>query len=804
MARNNTENTEPSSSLIKVEASLSRIIFPRDGATLGMEDSSFGITSWEVNKVLSGKLENNASADNSWFYNPNIITVKGIFFETPDNKAPYTLLLVPAPDDRYGMQYELKGMTRVFDLGEPTGAKNFLLSILTPLTVKELYKTYANPIEYIQNHDISALLKVRGIGRFRANKLIEYYEDNKDYSEIYAALVDSGLTTNFIGRMISFYHSPQVIIQKIKKYPYSLCFEMDGVGFLTADKIALKNGFSETCPERVEALVYYRLTEWAEAGYSWVTATDVLVNIYETFGGKEKILEVYTDESGNVTGTNVSVAMQNLVDKGIITIEENKDRKERRVYLTKYHDLERDIAMHIKRLQNAPNHFNYQNWGARVKEQEAAQGFAFTDEQWKGIKTTLDNQVCFITGSAGAGKSATVAGVLHALQGYSFAQVALSGRAAARLQEITGEDGMTIHRLLGYRPPDGFAMNADHPLSQDIIILDEVSLVGGEIFLRLLEAIPNGTKLIMLGDMGQLEALGSLNIAHDIFVSPYVPTVELTKIHRQAAKSGIITVATDVRQQVQITSSDDRESREVFGELQDFYLETTLRANVLDAVRRCYLKGYKSPLVNQDPMKIQIVVTQKERGNASVKGVNELIQGIINPPHSGKAEIIIKVSKNESWTLRNGDKVMCVKNQYNIAKDLYDDSDSPEVCDIFNGWFGRVTSIVNGVATIFFPALNDSVMMDNSMIRKLIVLGYCSTVHKCQGSGFPVVVAAIDFFTVPTLLTKEMIYTAITRAEKQCYLVAENGALRKAISNTFVSTKQTFLQEFLADKSCVF
>ena len=145
-----------------------------------------------------------------------------------------------------------------------------------------------------------------------------------------------------------------------------------------------------------------------------------------------------------------------------------------------------------------------------------------------------------------------------------------------------------------------------------------------------------------------------------------------------------------------------------------------------------------------------------------------------------------------------------MKNQYNIAKDLYDDSDSPEVCDIFNGWFGRVTSIVNGVATIFFPALNDSVMMDNSMIRKLIVLGYCSTVHKCQGSGFPVVVAAIDFFTVPTLLTKEMIYTAITRAEKQCYLVAENGALRKAISNTFVSTKQTFLQEFLADKSCVF
>ena len=182
-----------------------------------------------------------------------------------------------------------------------------------------------------------------------------------------------------------------------------------------------------------------------------------------------------------------------------------------------------------------------------VRQQEHKQGYQFTDEQIAGIKTGLDNQVCFITGGAGVGKSSLVSGILESLKDYTFAQTALAGKASARLQEVTGEEGFTIHRLLGFNPSLGFTFNEDNPLEYDIIILDEISLVGGEIFLSLLKAIPNGSKLIILGDMGQLESIGCMNLAFDLYKSKSIVTIELTKVHRQAQKSGIITTSQQIR-----------------------------------------------------------------------------------------------------------------------------------------------------------------------------------------------------------------------------------------------------------------
>lgn len=179
--------------------------------------------------------------------------------------------------------------------------------------------------------------------------------------------------------------------------------------------------------------------------------------------------------------------------------------------------------------------------GEYCKKQENIQGWCFTEEQKQGIKLGLDNQVCFITGGAGTGKSSLVSGILESLKKYSFAQTALAGKASARLQEVTNKEGYTIHRLLGFKPPHDFKFNEDNPLPYDIIILDEISLVGGEIFLSLLKAIPNGCKLIILGDMGQLPSIGCMNLAFDMYNSKFITTIELTKVHRQAQKSGIIT-----------------------------------------------------------------------------------------------------------------------------------------------------------------------------------------------------------------------------------------------------------------------
>lgn len=800
MSQNNQNQNAEVDNTIKVEATLRKVLFPKDNK-LAKNGNNFGITVWHVENVLKGEVIEN---ETQWSSEAEI-TVKGEFLEELDSLAPYTLILTPVFTEKYGNQYNLEGITRVFDLEDDIGARKFLTTILSSRDVYELYKVYPSPIKIIAAHDVDALIKVKGIGDKRALKLIDRFEKNKDYSAVYINLSGSGLTQLFIQKIIKKYRNPDIINYKIKKDPYSLCREMEGVGFLTADKIALKQGFDPMGKERIQGLIYYRLSEWGEQGYSWVTSTDLLVEIYETFEGKENILKVYTDEAGNVIGNNIKDAIDGLIEQGVLVLEDSENRSERRIYLKKYYELEKNIAKHIKRLLDGENNFECNDWENQIRLQEDVQGYSFTDEQLAAVKLGIQKQVCMITGNAGTGKSSAVAGILAALHDYSFAQTALSGRAAARLEEITGSSGSTIHRLLGYNPAleNPFVFCQKNPLPYSIIILDEISLIGGDIFLRLLEAIRTGSKLIMLGDMGQLEAVGSLNIAHDLFYSGVVPVMELTKIHRQAAKSGIITSAFAVRNQQQLTDYSQVDETFVIGELEDFVLDViNAKDKIPYRLANYYEECFNGDIVNHDVMKIQVIATQRERGASCVKALNELIQSRINPPSETTPELIISFSQESQWILRKNDKIMCVRNKYHIGDSL-EENESQHYYDIFNGWFGIVSWVddFNDIAGIYFPNINAVIPFDIPLIKELIVLGYCCTVHKCQGSSAPIIIAAIDFHTVPMLLTKEMVYTAITRAEKRCYLLAENAALRKAIVSTYVSTKQTFLKELLCKEN---
>lgn len=771
------------SNIIKFEGNLNRILFPKYPEVLG-KDNDFGIVSWNPVNVLEGE-----PIIDSW----GSLIVKGIYSEELDYHKDYTIIAKEIYDEQRGTQYELMFIGESLDLSKVKNQRGFLKSFLTDGQVDEMFKVLSNPLEAIENHDIAALKRVKGVGDYIANCIIERFEKNKDDCEVYIELDNFGLTPNFIQKLIQRYKNPHKVIEIVKQNPYQLSFDVDGIGFKTADDIAIKGGIQRKSPERIKGYINYILDNLGQSGNSYITSGELTSYIFEEFGGRDNILDIYQDKNGCIIGNNINDAINSLKEENIIIVEDHEEKSQRRVYLKKYYDLEKEISEHLKRIANAENKFNYENWEEIVRQQEHKQGYRFTDEQIAGIKTGLDNQVCFITGGAGVGKSSLVSGILESLKDYTFAQTALAGKASARLQEVTGEEGFTIHRLLGFNPSLGFTFNEDNPLEYDIIILDEISLVGGEIFLSLLKAIPNGSKLIILGDMGQLESIGCMNLAFDLYKSKSIVTIELTKVHRQAQKSGIITTSQQIRKGQPVLEKKYTGIK-TFGELQDMHFDVEDSCNTTrERTIKWFKEKYESDLV-KNIMDIQILSPCKERGDASVFNLNQDVQEYVNPHDNGKNEIKVKLGKDKSYYLREGDKVMCIKNNYRIQ--------GRKKTGVFNGWCGILKTIDNvlGFHEVYIPMIDDTMIFSTSDLTSGVVLGYASTVHKYQGSSAKVVIGAFDNTTPPSMRTRELLYTLWTRAEKECITVGQNSAIYNAARNSGVTDKNTFLVELLDGK----
>lgn len=768
------------SNIIKIQARMNRILFPKYPDVLGEGGNNFGIVSWNPIDVIEGEPH-----IDSW----GTIVVKGNYEEKIEYADDYIIIAKEVHSQDRGLQYDLLYFAKNLDLSKVKNQKAFLKTFLSDIQIKEMYKVLDNPLEVIKEHDIESLKKVHGVGDYIANCIIERFEENRDNCEMYIELDKYGLTPKFIQKLVKKYSNPQKVIEIVKNNPYQLSFDVEGIGFKTADDIALKGGIKRTDPDRIKGYINYILNEQAQEGNSFITSGELTSFIFEEFGGKENILEVYKDENDNIIGNNINEAIKGLKDNGIIQIEENESKSQRRVYLTKYYRLEEEIAKHLKRIAKAENKFKYDDWEEILKQQEIKQGWTFTEEQRTGIKLGLDEQVCFITGGAGTGKSSLVSGILESLKNYTFAQTALAGKASARLQEVTGEEGYTIHRLLGFKPPYGFTFNEDDPLTYDIIILDEISLVGGEIFLSLLKAIPNGTKLIILGDMGQLPSIGCMNLAFDLYNSNFITTIELTKVHRQAQKSGIITDSLKLRNQIPVLDKNFV-GEVVHGELQDMYYDISdTTESTRSKVMKWFKEKYDSEIV-KNIMDIQILCPCKDRGDSSVFNLNLDVQNYINPPSPDKKEIVVKQSKDKNYTLREGDKVMCIKNNYKVVGE--------HKTGVFNGWCGILTEITDyGFHKVYIPMIHDTMTFSTSDLINGVILGYASTVHKYQGSSARIIIGAFDNTTPPMMRTKELLYTLWTRAEKECITVAQNTALYNATKTSGVINKNTFLVELL-------
>jgi exodeoxyribonuclease V alpha subunit len=745
-------------------------------------DSYFTIASFDLVKEIDGEVEIHP------IY--KTFTVVGIMPYLMED-ADYEISATEVENKKYGKQYQVNSINLYLPNGieSKEGQKEFLDIIFTKLQVKEMYEALDDPYMTLKDGDISSLVKVKNCGMKTAVAWIDKFKTYMPLSNAMKELSEYGLTEALLRRIVNHYKSSDIAVEIIQNKPYKL-IEVNGVGWHKCDEIAMKGGLKPDSPERIGTYILYYLQERANEGYSYIPA-DTNTEIENGIVSKTQKPINFIDTMIEFFGDDISdEALKGGLDYVNDQLWFSDDR--RFVGLKRIYDLEMSVAENLIRIRDGENDFKYSNWKDIIKQKEIDQGWEYNEQQIEGIKAVLENQVVVITGKAGTGKSSIVDAMIAVLQGYSYAQTALSGRAAARMAEITHEEGYTIHRLLGFPKGDrdhgGFVFHEDNKLPRDIIILDEVSMVDGELFNRLVKAIKTGSKLIMLGDTGQLECIGCMNIAADLIASKEIVSIELSQIHRQAANSGIITESIKARKGIQLIEKDWI-GTEVRGKLNDLVLDCfSDKSNTFYKV----MQHASSELEDGTDIMDLMVIAPSYKNESGVDNLNAALQSLYNPDSSEKKEVFVQKS-SKAWILREGDKIINVQNDY-YAKNKF-------TAGIFNGNIGVVKNIdidANTIAVDFQDI--PGIMILPKKNWKDLELGYAITCHKAQGSQCKKVIVGLDFGSF-IQLSREWVYTAMTRAIDKCYMVAQNNALRYAVSKNSISVKRTHLVNLLAYKA---
>ena len=751
---------------VRLKVRVERIIYPKNGQTSG----SWTIAAFRIEEVLEGEVP-------ECFQWSLRFTAKG---SMPALNAldTYTMVAHLVEDAKYGLQYEVDLMCLDYDLTDKDDQLKFFSFFLTPTQTAALYENCDNPLALLQNHDTKALMKIKGIGPVTAQRMINKYEDSKDLSLAFVRFYDLGLTKGAIEKLVHFYGSPEAAVEVIEKNPYLLIIQVPGYGWAKADAIAMSQGLAHDSDERMGAYLVHYLREQAEMnGNSWVSVEDLCVVI-------DQVCDPQNDER-----------IYELIRRNIKNHVLYYDKETERVGLMEYRELEQQIANEILRIQRGAAHIeiNPERAETIIRSVELEQGFEYTEEQRTAIWNTLNNQFSILTGSAGVGKSSVVNGIAHVLEAHNFrvAQVSLSGRAASKLTEITHIEGKTIHRLLKYDPESGkFFHNKENPVPYDIIIGDEVSMWGGEITLSLLQAIPTGAKVLFIGDTKQLEAIGLASVLTDTIKSNTMPTVQLTKIQRQQADSGIITQSLKVACGEQIVGPKTS-GVEYRGVRKDFklvtYIDSALtQSKIIDEFKELYINQH---VPAND---IQVLVPMRSRGEASCRALNLAIQEIVNGTPSVD-EITVPYTDGNykySYTYRPNDRIIIMKNNYKTIN--IEGNKEP----IYNGNVGYIKQIGPDFMIVNLTEQGDIILGAEDYNN--LSLGYAITVHKKQGDSSPYVIGAIDSSSY-ALMSKELLYTMITRARKYCVLIGQKKILQQAVKISRVKTKQTWLCELLQE-----
>lgn len=660
---------------------------------------------------------------------------------------------------KFGQQFKATTYKTVAPT-EISGIEKFLASGaingIGPAMAKKIVAEFGEKTLEIIAKSPNELLKVPGIGKKTAEKISASYLEQSELTEIMVWLENHGISNTYAGKIFAKYGSFAIDI--MEKDIYRLFQDIEGIGFLTADKLAFNLGIQREDKRRIISGIDYALMQLCNNGHCCIP---------------EMALVDKTAKILQVNNQIIFTILKERIDNGSLNTEVVGG--ETLTYPPYLYYAEKKVATRLLQLQQATEPLSEDNLSLFIKVWEKDNQIQLAQKQKEAIKACLHHGVLVLTGGPGTGKTTVIKGILSILkaQGLKIRLAAPTGRAAKRLSETTGQKALTIHRLLeanNLAQDDnlqlGFSKDIDDQLDADVIILDEVSMVDIVLMHHFLNAVPDGCRIILVGDTDQLPAVGPGSVLKDIIRSQKIPAIRLDEIFRQAQTSMIIQNA-HIINAGRLPDLRKQYSDFVFYELND---DTSITQKILDLCTK------DLPHEGFDVLKDVQVLSPMHRFLCGVENLNLMLQEQLNPK---KNQDELKYS---SQTFRVGDKVMHIRNNYQK--------------NVFNGDIGFIQDINNEKLTVDY--FDHIVTYEKNELNEL-TLAYASSVHKSQGSEYKVVIIPLSTSHY-IMLQRNLLYTAITRAKQKVIIIGSKKALMTAVQSNRTQKRYTLLAERLAHK----
>ncbi len=671
---------------------------------------------------------------------------------------------------RYGKQFEVQKYKIVMP-DSIDGIKKYLASGLIKgvgdATAAKIVEEFGEDTFNILQYNPEEIMKIEGIGEKKAEKIVDSFKEQLEIKEIMLYLQKYNISPSYGIKIYKEYGSET--IEKVKENPYRLTSDVYGIGFKLADKIAENMGIDKKSEYRISAGVRYSLLESASDGHTYLPKDIVIKRAGKTLDIDKKYVEA---------------VISNMALRGEIHMENIDDRD--CVYYIPYYYSEAGTANKLVTLITEEKDPEEDVKDIIVGIEERSKK-SLTNKQKKAIEKSFKENVIVITGGPGTGKTTIIKGIIEGfeLMGKKTALCAPTGRAAKRITETTGREAKTIHRMLEFTYSEDkknlyFNKNEESPLEYDVIIVDEMSMVDIILMNSLLKAIEPKTHLIMVGDVDQLPSVGPGSVLRDIIKSNIIPTIKLDKIFRQSKDSMITINAHKI---------NDGEMPEFNKKDGDFFFIDCLNNEEINKTIVGLMEKRLPEHYNLKALEdIQILTPMKKSINGTIE-LNKILQSKLNPIGKGKGEL--KINKT---LFRTGDKIMQIKNNYQMAwkktdKDGYVESGE----GVFNGDIGyiRYVNKVDQELVVEFDD-NKEVTYTYNQLDELIH-AYAVTIHKSQGSEFPAIIIPITW-APPMLLTRNLIYTAVTRAQNLLVLVGYKKYIKEMIDNNKIDRRYSNLK----------
>lgn len=669
-------------------------------------------------------------------------------------------------DAKYGRQFSIESYEEtlpatVYGIEKYLGSG--LIKGIGPKYAKRIVQTFGADTLTVIEEEPDRLIEVPGIGWRRVEGIKKAWLDQKEIKNIMLFLQGHDVSTAHATKIYKAYGAQS--IEVVQENPYRLADDIWGIGFKTADTIATKLGFEKDKYVRLRSGLLYTLNKLAEDGHCFGTRQQLLETGATLLEVDAALLSMTLDEMIRVGDVKISSIPSSPAQE---QQAEETDSQAVAIYLPPFFFSEVGVENRLRTLFKAPASFTPSSHQESVGEVE------YDPVQLQAIETACSAKVMILTGGPGTGKSTTTMGIITAFSGSRILLAAPTGRAAKRLSEVTGLEAKTIHRLLEFKPPEGYKKNEESPLEGDVLIVDECSMVDIVLMYSLLRAMPDGMRLILVGDVDQLPSVGAGNVLRDVIDSGAFPVVRLTRIFRQAASSRIITNAHRINHGEYPDLSNGRGT--------DFFFQSVEEPEKAVTVITSLIRERLPRFYGIRPQEIQLL-TPMQRGVVGAANLNQVLQEALNPASPpDKFGNSTPELRRGGYTFRPGDKVMQIRNDYDK--------------EVFNGDIGTISS-VNLEERMLSVLFDDrTVDYDVSELDEL-VLAYATTVHKAQGAEYPIVVMPV-MMTHFVMLQRNLLYTGVTRAKKGLVLVGQKKAVAYCVRNVTVDKRNTLLAERLA------